>query len=272
MKIKIFIIKILSLFLSASMHAQYSEVGVYGGGSHFVGDVGNYGLYVPQGYSFGGFYRYVLNDRWSFRLQVNYGKIANADSLSNFEYRKNRNLNFTSTILEGSVMAEFNFLKYKPGTRHDHTPYLMGGFGVFRFNPKTTFQGQEYELQPLGTEGQGIGGNSQKYALGSSFFVFGMGYKFSVNKFTTIGIESTARRTRTDYLDDVSGFYADPDDVAAANGSVAGALSDRSRIASDKEDLLRGNPDNIDWYIFTGITLQFKFGELVEKCAYFLGK
>lgn len=266
MKIKLFIIKILSLFLGLSATAQYSEVGLFAGGSHFVGDVGNYGLHIPQGYAFGGFYRYVVNDRWGFRAQVNYGYIANADSLSTFDSRKNRNLHFSSTILEASLMAEFNFLKYKPGTRNDHTPYLLGGFGIFRFNPKATYQGTKYELQSLETEGVSA------YALGSSFFVFGMGYKFALNSFTTLGIESTARRTKTDYLDDVSSFYGDPDDIEERNGAVAAALSDRSLIESDKENLLRGNPDNTDWYIFTGITLQFKFGELYEKCAYFIGK
>lgn len=268
MKSKLFIFKILTLFTGLSASAQYSEVGVFGGGSHFIGDVGNYNVHIPQGYSFGGFYRYVLNDRWSFRAQVNYAYLANADSTSQISYRVNRNLHFTTQILEGSLMAEFNFLRYKPGTKLSQTSYLLGGFGIFSFNPKAVYQGVEYELRPLNTEGQGITGNSSSYAKGSSFFIFGIGHKFAIGKFTSLGIETTVRSTRTDYLDDVSGFYADPDDVEDATGAVAAALSDRSILSSDKTDLLRGNPNNNDWYIFTGVTLQFKFGELLEKCAF----
>tara|TARA_R110002072_G_scaffold272800_1_gene432994 strand:+ start:1395 stop:2210 length:816 start_codon:yes stop_codon:yes gene_type:complete len=268
MKFKIFIINLLSLFLGFSASGQYSELGVFGGGSHFTGDVGNYNVHLPQGYAFGGFYRYVLNDRWSFRAQINYGKIANADSLSNISFRQNRNLHFSSTILEGSLLAEFNFLRFKPGSRYDHTTYLVGGFGIFSFNPKATYQGQTYELQALNTEGQGLGGNPAPYSKGSSFFIFGIGHKFSVGRFTSIGIESTCRSTRTDYLDDVGGYYADPDEILENYGAVSAALSDRSIIPSDKENLLRGDPNTNDWYFFTGITLQFKFGELLEKCVY----
>ena len=108
--------------------------------------------------------------------------------------------------------------------------------------------------------------------MASTFFVFGLGYKFSIGEFTSIAIESNFRSTRTDYLDDVSGYYADPEIIEEENGPVAAALSDRSILGGDKENLLRGNPQNNDWYIFTGITLQFKFGELYEKCASFVGR
>lgn len=268
MKIKIFIINLLCLFTGLTANAQYSEIGFFAGGSHFTGDVGNYSLHIPQGYAFGGFYRYVLNDRWSFRAQVNYGTIANADSLSNISFRQNRNLHFKSTIIEGSVMAEFNFLRYKPGTRYDHTTYLVGGFGIFGFNPKASFQGETYELQSMNTEGQGLAGNPAPYSKASSFMIFGIGHKFSVGRFTSIGIESTCRSTRTDYLDDASGYYANAEDMEENYGSISAALADRSIIPSNKENLLRANPNTNDWYFFTGLTVQFKFGELLEKCVY----
>ncbi len=273
MKIKQLIFKILLAVFWLPASGQYTEIGFFGGGSHFIGDVGDYGLHLPKGYAFGGFVRYNLNERWSFRLQANYGTVANEDSTSGFGYRLNRNLHFSSTILEGSLMAEFNFLEFEPGTKHNHTPYVMAGFGIFKFNPKASYQGEEYELQPLGTEGQGTRANSEgPYPLASSFMIFGMGYKFAIGEFTSIGIESTFRSTRTDYLDDVSGYYADPEIIEAENGPVAAALSDRSILEGDKENLYRGNPQNNDWYIFTGLTLQFKFGDLYEKCASFVGK
>lgn len=273
MKFKGFIIKILTLFFSLSLNAQYAELGVFGGGSVFIGDVGNYGLQLPQGYAVGGFYKYNFSQHWAVRAQVNYGFIQSADRDSDMPYRVNRNLSFQSEIWEGSLMAEFNFLPFEPGTKRDFTPYLLGGFGIFSFNPQTEYNGELYDLQPLGTEGQLTSfSDDGLYSLASSFFVFGLGFKWAIGDFTTIGIEGTFRSTKTDYLDDVSGLYADPEILEEERGPVAAALSDRSLTQTDKTDTYRGNPQNNDWYIFTGVTLQFKFGELYEKCANFVGQ
>lgn len=270
---KSLIFKFVALLLSFSAWGQYSEIGFFGGGTNFVGDVGDYGLHLPKDYSYGGFYRYNFNRHWSVRAQVNFGRVRNADSLSSYENRLDRNLSFQSKILEGSIMMEFNFLEYENGKRNSHTPFIMGGFGAFRFDPETEYQGQMYALRELGTEGQNTSENNNGfYANGSTFFIFGLGYKWSVAKFMAIGIESTFRSTNTDYLDDVSGLYADPVVIEEARGSVAAALSDRSLSNSDKREHYRGNPQTNDWYVFTGVTLQFKFGELYEKCASFVGQ
>ncbi len=271
MKFKVFIIKLLAVFFSLSANAQYSEVGLFGGGTVFIGDVGNYSLQLPSGYAFGGFYKYNFGDHWAVKAQLNHGFIQADDAQSNFENRVNRNLSFQSKIWEGSITAEFNFLSFEPGTKRNRTPYLLGGFGIFSFNPQAEYNGQLYDLQPLGTEGQLTSSSREGlYPLASSFFVFGMGYKWAVGRFTTIGLETSFRSTNTDYLDDVSGLYPDPVILEEARGPVAAALSDRSLDQTSKENTYRGDPQNQDWYIFTGITLQFKFGELYEKCANFV--
>lgn len=273
MNIKSFIFKILAILLSFSLKAQYSEVGLFVGGTNFIGDVGDYGFHLPKGPAAGIFYRYSFNDHWALRVQGNYGQITNGDSLSDFAERINRNLSFRSEIWEGNVMLEFNFLPFDPGTKFRHTPYVMGGFGMFTFNPKTEYQGNWYELRELGTEGQNTRGSGQGfYPSASSFFIFGMGYKWALGDVTSLGLEVTFRSTNTDYLDDVSGLYGDPDAIEQAHGEVAAALSDRSLNGGDKDGMYRGNPDTKDWYIFSGISLQFKFEELYEKCASFIGR
>ncbi|MDZ7846585.1 MAG: DUF6089 family protein [Owenweeksia sp.] len=108
------------------------------------------GFHLPKDYAFGAFYRFSFNRHWAIRAQFNYGYIRNADSLSDMVARQNRNLSFQSTIMEASLMMEFNFLEFEPGTRFTHTPYVMGGIGAFRFNPTTQYQGQTYELRELG--------------------------------------------------------------------------------------------------------------------------
>ena len=250
--------------------AQYSEIGLFGGGSNFIGDVGNYGIHLPQGYSGGLFFRYNFSRYWSIETGGNYGHIRNADAWSSIEYRVDRNLSFQSDIWEGYVMMNFNFFEFEPGSRFKHTPYIFGGFGVFWFNPKTNYEGNLVELQPLGTEGQGTRANTMApYALANSFIVFGMGYKWALGRITSIGIQSGFRATYSDFLDDASGRYANPEIILEQNGAVAAALSDRSLSGGDKDRMFRADPTTNDWYIFTGITLQVKFEEFYEKCTNF---
>lgn len=271
MSIKITVFLAL-LLLPAAQRAQYAEVGINGGGTNFIGDVGNYGVHLPQGYMGGAFFRYSFDRRWSIRGGGNYGTIANDDAMSTMDYRRNRNLSFRSSIWEGYVLMEFNYRQYEPGSKYWHTPYLLGGIGIFGFNPEARYEGEWHELQPLGTEGQGTGQNDQPpYARASRFVLFGLGYKFALTRKVSLGIETTFRSTVTDYLDDVSGRYPDPELLREQNGELAAALSDRSLQDAEWERRFRGDPTNDDWYIFTGVTLQVKFESFVEKCANFVG-
>lgn len=275
MMVKRLVFKILVCLLSLPAVAQYSEVGLFAGGSNFIGDVGHYGFHLPTGYAFGGLYKYNFDEHWALRVQINYGHITNSDSTSNLDDRVQRNLHFKSDILEIGLLAEFNFLEVKPGTKKNHSPYIMGGVGLFSFNPRAEFQGTLFELQPLGTEGQGTSANSDvPYSRASAFFLFGFGYKFAISRSATLGIETTFRRTFTDYLDDVGGQYVDPQVLIEENenGALAAALADRNLVPADRIGLDRGNPQNTDWYIFTGVTVQFKFDELYERCASFVGR
>ncbi len=268
---KLLISQILILFFAFAGSAQYSEIGVYGGATNVIGDVGQYGLHIPKGYAFGGFYRYNINEHYALRASVNYGFIQNDDAESSFENRIERNLSFQSQILEASALLEFNFFEFRPGTKKNHTPYIFAGIGIFSFNPKTEFEGNLIELRPLGTEGQGTSAsNVGFYPEAASFFAFGGGYKWAIGNFTSIGVEMMVHRSSTDYLDDVSGQYVDPTVLIEERGELAAALADRSLSQFDKTNVFRGNPNTTDWYFFTGITLQVKFGEFYEKCSKFV--
>jgi len=251
--------------------AQYLEAGFNGGGSNFIGDVGPYRVDIPRGYHGGLLLRYNFNRYWSFRLQGNYGMISAEDANSNLAERVERNLGFRSEIWELYAAAEFNFFEFQTGTKMNHTPYINAGFGIFSFNPQARFNGSWVDLRPLRTEGQGTSaGAGSPYATASSFFVFSLGYKWSIGSFTSIALESSFRNTYTDYLDDVSGYYAEPIILREEVSELSATLADRSLNQSNKENILRGDPTNRDWYIFTGVTMQFKFGELYEKCADFI--
>jgi hypothetical protein len=89
---------------------------------------------------------------------------------------------------------------------------------------------------------------------------FGVGAKWVVNGGWQVGVELCYRFTSTDYLDDISGFYADrpltsratAESIAAA-GTNAGSL-DQHRF-NPNGTTLRGNPNNNDGYCTIQLTL-----------------
>jgi len=74
-----------------------------------------------------------------------------------------------------------------------------------------------------------------------------------------MSIEYGIRKTFTDYMDDVSGNYVDPDLLLAYNGSLAADLSDPSLGEStlSHAGFNRGNSSTKDWYAFYGIMITF---------------
>jgi hypothetical protein len=128
-------------------------------------------------------------------------------------------------------------------------------------NPTTELDGEDYTLQNLGTEGQGTSlSDKEPYKLNQLSIPLGIGLKFNLKKRVAISIEYGIRKTFTDYLDDVSGSYVDPDLLSAYNGSLAAEFSDRSLDNSNLSNVgfNRGNSSNKDWYAFYGIMLTFK--------------
>jgi hypothetical protein len=246
---------------------QYSEIGVFGGGTNFIGDVGHYGMHLPRGYVSGLVFRNQFNNYYSVRAHFKYGTITNDDALSSLDYRKQRNLNFASNIWEAAILFEFNFFEFETGSRMNHSPYIFAGMALLRFNPTTTFQGDIVELQPLGTEGQGTFLSPRaRYGLNAFAIPFGIGYRFTLNDVMGISLECGFRRTSTDYLDDVSGRYVNVAVLSEESGELAAMLSDRSLGGYDNSGRPRGNGQKRDWYIFTGATLFFKLTSRREKC------
>ncbi len=219
-------------------------------------------------------YRRCYNNHWSFKAGLNYGHIEADDANADANWAHNRNLMFKSMILEFTGQMEFNFLPYQtanPNTRF--SPYLLGGFSVFRFNPKALYNGDWVELQPLGTEGQGLpGSNSKIYKRTSFAMTFGGGFKFKIARRFGLTIESGVRRTYTDYLDDVSTTYADPLAVRKEYGKAAGVLSDRSleKPIGGNIGRQRGDTSKKDWYSFTGIQLTYTLSKrYIDSCRPF---
>lgn len=252
----------LFLFLFFTIVAKSQvQIGVFGGISNYVGDI-NEKPYRNSGAAIGLTAGYQLSPRINLRAGFTYAKVAGADSLNTQEDLRLRNLSFQSNITEFSVIGEFN--TFSMNVRR-WSPYLFGGLAVYHFNPYTfDQQNQKVYLQPLSTEGEGLTGYPQKpYSLTQLALPFGGGIKYAISPNVRIALEIGMRKLFTDYLDDVSGNYADPNDLLAAKGQEAVDLSYREDELPEgdpvypQKGITRGSPKYKDYYYLSGIHLTF---------------
>ncbi len=257
---------LVCILLSSSALAQgfktSSEVGFFGGGSYYIGDLNPRKHFVYSKPAYGGIFRYNLSTRHSLRFNVTYGNIYGEDSESSDSYQVDRNLSFKTQVLEFAFGVELDLFKYRINDmKYPISPYFFYQLAYTRINPKAELDGTEYALQPLATEGQGSGlpgTKNNRYKLNQFTVPLGIGLKFNLRKRVAISIEYGIRKTFTDYIDDVSGNYLDVDAVTSLNGPLAAEFSDRSLSEGSKAGLNRGTSLNKDWYSFYGIMLTFK--------------
>jgi hypothetical protein len=193
--------------------------GNYGEGSRFVKDVNFSTVNLAKGL----FVNYYPTEWLGFRLAVNQGRLEGYDSVINSkggaeEFRRARNLQFRSMMWEAYGAIEFYptvFFEQYDGLQGKLRPYGVIGFGAFSFNPQAPYYSPDgrktwVDLQPLRTEGQGFIPGREPYKLWSFEVPMGAGVKYYVNEGFYVGIEMMHRKSFTDYVDDVSTEYVDP--------------------------------------------------------------
>lgn len=282
----------LSIFAANFVFAQKyqssnHEIGFSVGVSNYLGDLGNNGS-VPllgqvQAKAFrpaiGLFYRNNIHRFLAIKAGFTITQIMGNDAFySNDPTRIERNLHFRSNIAEVQFQLEWNILPYKIGHyKHRFTPYFGVGLAGYYFNPKAELNGAWVNLQPLGTEGQGLVEypDKNKYAKMGISIPMSFGLKFNVGKSWALGTEFSYRYTFNDYLDDVSTVYPNfafyPNNYVEAVADEAIALSYRG----NNPDILsvdgqkRGNPDRNDAYFFINVSASFRIGNGKNVCPTF---
>lgn len=241
------------IFFSHAGFGQKNEIGIFFGGSYYLGELNPNRQFGLTRIALGGIYRHNFTQHISLRVNGIIGSVEGNDAL--IKYNQDRNLKFVSQVNEISVQAEVNFLPFVAGNlQTQYSPFLFLGAGAFYFNPRAQDdQGNWRELRPLRTEGQTEEG---QYRAFSTSLILGFGLKFNISRNITGGIEWGMRRTGTDYLDDVSTVYPLMNDLP---GPASQYFSDRS-LANQGQNagLQRGNPRNNDWYSFAGFVIAFK--------------
>ena len=251
------------------VQAQKSEVGVSVGTMFYLGELNHDKPFAFDKFHIAGglAYRYNISPRWAIKASFLFGEVSASDAKTN---RGNtRNLSFSSPITDFSVVAELNFLQlYTSSGSNFFTPYIFAGASVFSFDPMAEYKGKVYHLQSLGTEGQGLVDTLKKYSLTNFAIPFGIGFRFNIGRYISIGAEWSMRYTFTDYLDDVSGYYFDNDKLRDQRGDIIADLADRSpEIGENLHGFeARGNSRTKDWYSFAGVTLTARFGNADRTC------
>ena len=112
--------------MSINCFSQNNEVGIYFGGTNYIGDIGPT-RYVDPGrfeesrkefksdnYAFGILYKKNFNDRIAARVQLNYAKIGSNDNWKGAAaFRKERGKRFKNTIsTEIGLGVDFNFFNF----------------------------------------------------------------------------------------------------------------------------------------------------------------
>ena len=208
-------------------------------------------------------------------------------------YRYIRNASFRNDLFELSAMYSYDLKRsldmyYR---RDTWRPYIFGGVAGFYHNPKTQVGGTWVALQPLGTEGQGLPNYKTKYSLVSIAIPFGLGIKYKLRDDMDLAFEVGYRYTFTDYLDDVSGNYADATELSPLAKLIAfdriadGGLRDFKGATDDLSPLInvpggitvngfgakgdqRGNSNDKDVYVVTSVRLNYILGAGV-RCPKF---
>lgn len=249
------------LMLAFQAKGQDWEIGLFGGVSSYRGDLAP--RIVPSEIhpSYGIGIKRNVSRFFTFTLDFKQGKISGDDR--NFDHHQSRNLRFYSPVTEVSTTVEFNFFPFLKGLKpKQFTPFVFSGFSMFRFNPKTIYQGSEYELRNMRTEGQGIQEDAPElYSLYQPAIPIGGGFKLRVKDRFNIALRVGYRATFTDYLDDVGDRYPNLALLAEQKSDVAAALSNRSTEPQNNfktnEGKRRGDNQTNDWFVFAGIRVSY---------------
>lgn len=216
-------------------------------------------------------YRFYINPYLAIRGDLGYGRLNGNDALTTEPFRQNRNLHFRSPVVELSGRIEFYPLReyfghlYRTngviGKKVNHwSPYIFVGIGGAWFNPKAQYAGKWEALKPLQTE-------NVDYKRIMGILPFGVGVKYGISNQMSIGLEMGLRYTTSDYIDDVSTVYVDKSSEDAMTQYLANPTIESISTFTDGSyvynptapGMERGDAKNKDAYLFTTVTVSYKF-------------
>jgi hypothetical protein len=172
------------LLLPGGAQAQRSEFGAGIGAMNYAGDLAR--GYQPGYMRPGGllFYKMNFDPIVAVRFAVTGGALYGSDEEPIDAFATQREASFSTFVLEGSAVLEYNFLNFKSEKSLTRwSPYLF--FGIAAFGD-------------FGEKENGEGGGIQPA------IPFGIGAKYILNPRFLLNFEAGVRKTFYDHLDGVS--------------------------------------------------------------------
>tara|TARA_Y200000002_G_scaffold103195_1_gene83918 strand:+ start:291 stop:1013 length:723 start_codon:yes stop_codon:yes gene_type:complete len=234
----IFLFFFLTFFVFNYGVSQNNEVGFFFGLTNYIGDVGPTTYINPfsdEKYSvFGVLYKKNISKRVAIRGGVNFAEIGSNDIWKgSTDYRAERAKSFKNKLEEINLSLEFNFREFDvTSAKFQHSSYVRSGVSYFRFDDL---------FYPEGID------QAQSFAKHNEFSIpISVGYKIKPNKSFALSFEITANHSFSENLD----------------GSYPKRFEDYE-LYSQKS--FGGNLSQ-DWYVFTGFTLTYIFGNYECYC------
>jgi opacity protein-like surface antigen len=170
-----------------AMNAQIHELGVFVGGSNYIGDVGLTNYISPNKPAIGILWKWNKSSRHSYRFSYTQSKITANDLDSNEPSRYDRKYHFENSIKEVSLGLEFNFFDFDlHNIEKKVSPYVCSGISYFRYD----------ELNLSGTSIVRNNKSSNSFALPII-----LGVKSNITPNIILALEVGARYTLNDNLD-----------------------------------------------------------------------
>jgi opacity protein-like surface antigen len=249
-----------------------------GVGKKFVKDLNLGKTHFAGSISLTAMYQYMF----ALRLEGTFGQISADDKVlakvapSTFG-RYERNLHFRSKITDFMLGLEIHPLYIINNYNQDEekepplfSPYLLAGVGFFSFKPQAKSGNKWVDLEPLRTEGQGFSAypDRKPYKLNQINIPIGLGVKYDLGSTLSLRAEFVYRKLNTDYLDDVSTNYINPNEFynnfTLAKANTATALYARQKELNGAYLVAEGdqrvNPDNKDAYFTFNVKIGYTFG------------
>ncbi len=224
---RFFVILFLVAGIGAS-NAQIHEIGVFLGGANYIGEIGPTTYIAPKEPAIGLIYKWNRSPRHSWRFSLMHAKVSAHDADSEVPARKQRDLHFENDITEFSAGLEFDFFDFNLHEGDTKiTPFVYSGFSYALYK----------ELFYVNDEAH------YDSTHGTLAIPMTLGIKARILPHLVLAVESGARYSFADDLD--------------------GSNPKNSNLASQQF----GNLNSKDWYVFTGLTLTYTFGNKPCYCA-----
>lgn len=226
------IIAVLIFWFAQYGFAQYNELGIFVGGANAITDIGKGAYIAPNKWALGVLYKRNLHERLSLRADIKYFNLHDNDSRSDIVARQQRDFSFTNEVTEMGLGVEYNFLEYnthKPFV-YLFTPYLHAGIHYVRMEdmyfPRLLQKGQA---------AQKTGAILSKWAIPLA-----------------LGVKTRLGNTRLLLGAEVGVRYVFSNNIEGSK--------------PENKAQWFGNLNSNDWYVISGITLTYTFGEKPCQC------